>query len=38
MDPGGIATGGDPGYGASLDGLAGKLDSGEEGPGPPGTG
>jgi len=39
IDPGGIAVaGGDPGYGASLEGLAGKLDSGEEGPGPPGTG
>ncbi len=37
---GGIADDGDatPGYGASLEGLGGKSDNGEEGPGPPGTG
>ena len=35
-DPGAVAAG--PGYGASREGLAGRLDSGEEGPGPPGTG
>jgi hypothetical protein len=35
-DPGAVAAGG--GYGASREGLAGRLDSGEEGPGPPGTG
>ena len=35
-DPGAVADGG--GYGVSREGLAGRLDSGEEGPGPPGTG
>ena len=37
-DPGAVAAGGGGGYGASREGLAGRLDSGEEGPGPPGTG
>jgi hypothetical protein len=36
-DPGAIAAGGG-GYGVSREGLGGKLESGEEGPGPPGTG
>jgi hypothetical protein len=35
-DPGAIADGG--GYGTSREGLGGRLESGEEGPGPPGTG
>lgn len=35
-DPGAVADGG--GYGVSREGLGGKLESGEEGPGPPGTG
>ena len=39
IDPGGIAAaGGGAGYGRSLEGLAGKLESGEDGPGPPGSG
>jgi hypothetical protein len=36
--PGAIAAGGGGGYGVSREGLGGKLESGEEGPGPPGTG
>ena len=36
-DPGAVADGGG-GYGVSREGLGGKLESGEEGPGPPGTG
>jgi len=35
--PGAVAAGG-AGYGTSREGLGGKLESGEEGPGPPGTG
>jgi hypothetical protein len=38
IDPGAIVGGGGAGYGRSLEGLGGKLDDGEEGPGPPGTG
>ena len=34
--PGAVAAGG--GYGRSREGLGGKSESGEEGPGPPGTG
>jgi hypothetical protein len=37
-DPGAVAAGPVPGYGVSREGLGGRLDSGEEGPGPPGTG
>jgi hypothetical protein len=37
-DPGAVADGGGGGYGTSREGLGGKLESGEEGPGPPGTG
>ena len=36
-DPGAIAAGGG-GYGVSREGLGGRFDIGEEGPGPPGTG
>ena len=36
--PGAPADGGGGGYGVSREGLGGKLESGDEGPGPPGTG
>ena len=39
IDPGAAAApGGGAGYGKSLEELGGKLDIGDEGPGPPGTG